>query len=47
MKKITKETTSDIIDEMEQLTAAELVITDPVVKMAFYISTYKTPNNNA
>ncbi|MFV0557016.1 MAG: hypothetical protein ACK5LM_07960 [Lactovum sp.] len=47
MNKQTRLITQEQLDNMEQLTPAELIITDPVVKMNFYTTTYKSPNNNA
>lgn len=39
--------TQEQIDSMEQLSINEQIITDPSVKLAFYTSVYKSPNNNA
>ena len=47
MNKDKKLLTNYQLENMEQLTVAEQIITDPAVKVVFYQTVYKSPNNNA
>lgn len=47
MNKNNKLLTQEQTESMEQLTSSELIITDPAVKLIFYTTKYKSPNNNA